>query len=152
MSVFVASPLPDTSLCIPDLRSRTRDSALAEIVTRMGACVRDPSLLREALIRREKYASTDLGRGVALPNVRSLAVEAAQCVLARSSKGVSWEDDANAVHLVCAVITPSDWSEDAHLDLLVRVSSPLRLQRSRAKLGDAGGATAMLALWRELAT
>jgi len=150
MSVLAASPLPDTSLCIPDLRSRSRDSALAEIVTRLGSAVRDPLLLREALLRREKFASTDLGRAVALPNTRSLAVSVPCCVLARSTKGLPWSDGGASVHLVCAVITPAEWSEDAHYELLARVSAPLRLQRPRQKLGEAGGEIAMRALWREL--
>jgi len=150
MSVLAATPLPDTSLCISDLRSRSRDSALAEIVARLGETVRDPLLLREALIRREKFASTDLGRGIALPNVRSLAVSAVRCVLARSSKGIAWTDEANAVHLVCAMISPAEWSEEMHYDLFARVTAPLRLQRPRQKLSDAADARAMLALWREL--
>ena len=150
MSVLAASPLPDTSLCIPDLRSRARDSVLTEIVARLGPAVRDPQLLRESLLRREKFASTDLGRGVALPHARSLAVSAVHCVLARSVKGVTWDDEPNSVHLVCAVIAPAEWSEETHHELLVRVTAPLRLQRPRQKLGEAPDARAMLALWREL--
>lgn len=150
MSVLVASPLPDTSLCIPDSRARSRDSFVGEIVARLGDAVRDAALLKESLLRREKYASTDLGKGVALPNVRSLAVSAVRCVLARSVKGVTWDDGKNPVHLVCAVISPAEWSEEMHHDVLVRVTAPLRLQRPRQKLADAGDAAAMLALWREL--
>lgn len=150
MSVLAASPLSDTSLCIPDLRSRTRDATLTEIVARLGDAVRDPQLLKEALLRREKYASTDLGRGVALPHARTLAVSAVRCVLARSAKGVTWDDERNPVHLVCAVIAPAEWSEEMHHELLVRVTSPLRLQRPRQKLGEAPDRAAMLALWREL--
>lgn len=150
MSVLAASPLPDTSLCIPDLRTRSRDSVLGEIVARLGRAVRDPALLKESFLRREKYASTDLGRGVALPNVRSLGVSALCCVLARSTKGVTWEDEKNPVHLVCAVISPAEWSDEMHHDVLARVTAPLRLQRPRQKLGEAPDAPGMLALWREL--
>ena len=150
MSVLAPPPLPDTSLCIPDLRTRSRDSVLGEIAARLGDAVRDPALLRESLLRREKYASTDLGRGIALPNVRSLAVSALRCVLARSTKGVTWADERSPVHLVCAVISPAEWSEEMHHDVLVRVTAPLRLQRPRQKLADAEDAAALLALWREL--
>lgn len=150
MSVLAASPLPDTSLCIPDLRTRSRDSVLGEIVARLGDAVRDPALLKESLLRRERYAPTDLGRGIALPNVRSLAVTAVRCVLARSTKGVTWVDEKSPVHLVCAVISPAEWSEEMHHDVLVRVTAPLRLQRPRQKLADAADAAALLALWREL--
>jgi mannitol/fructose-specific phosphotransferase system IIA component (Ntr-type) len=150
MSALVASPLPDTSLCIPDLRTRSRDAVLGEIVARLGDAVRDPALLKESLVRREKCAPTDLGRGVALPNVRSLAVSALCCVLARSTKGVTWEDESNPVHLVCAVISPAEWSDEMHHDVLVRVTAPLRLQRPRQKLAEAEDAAAMAALWKEL--
>ena len=150
MSVLAASPLPDTSLCIPDLRTKSRDSVLGEIVARLGDAVRDPALLKESLLRREKYAATDLGRGIALPNVRSLAVSAVRCVLARSTKGVAWVGEGSPVHLVCAVISPAEWSEEMHHDVLARVTAPLRLQRPRHKLADAPDARALLALWREL--
>lgn len=150
MSVLAASPLPDTSLCIPDLRARSRDSVLGEIVARLGDAVRDPALLKESLLRREKFATTDLGRGIALPNVRTLAVSAVHCVLARSVKGVTWEDERNPVHLVCAVISPAEWSDEMHHDVLARVTAPLRLQRPRQKLADALDAAAMRSLWREL--
>ena len=43
------------------------------------------------------------------------------------------------MHLVCAVITPAEWSEESHHELLARVAAPLRLQRQRQKIADAEG-------------
>ncbi len=71
-------------------------------------------------------------------------------MLARSVKGVTWDDERNPVHLVCAVVAPAEWSEESHHEVLVRVTTPLRLQRPRQKLAEAADAAAMLALWREL--
>jgi mannitol/fructose-specific phosphotransferase system IIA component (Ntr-type) len=150
MSLIAAPPLPDSSLCISDLKSRSRDSALAEIVGRLDG-VRDPLLLRETLIRRERYAGTEIGRDAALPNARSLAVCSPRCVLARSSKGLVWtSDDHPPVHLVCAVVTPAEWTEEMHHELLARMAAPLRLQRSRQKLIDAPDGPALLARWKDL--
>jgi len=150
MSVLAAPPLHDTSLDILDLKSRSRDSALAEIAEHLGAAVRDSLLLRESLLRRERCASTAIGKGVALPNARSLAVRSARMVLARSSRGLAWDaSDGEPVHLACAVVSPAEWSEETHHDWLARAATALRLQRTRQRLIDAPTPAGCLALWRE---
>ena len=150
MSVVAVSPLLDSSLCILDLKTRTREAAIAEIVERLGRAVRDPGLLRDTLVRRERFAATAIGKGVALPNARSLAMNAAQLVLARSARGITWDArDGEPVRLVCAVVSPAEWNEDQHHELLARAAAPFRLQRTRQKLFEAADAAARLALWRE---
>ncbi len=150
MPATASPPLLDTSLCTFDLKSRSRDSALAEIVERLGAVVRDAATVRESLARRERLATTATGKGVALPNVRSVAVAAGRVVLARSSRGLAWEAaDREPVRLVCAVLSPSEWSEETHHEWLALAAGSLRLQRTRQRLLDAPDAAARLALWRE---
>ncbi len=153
MSVSLSSPLLDSSLCILDLRSRSRDAALGELAQRLGSTgvLRDAGLLKEALLRRERFASTAIGKGVAVPNVRSLAVAEARMLLARSARGLAWEGpDALPVHLVCAVVSPAEWSEDAHLESVARAVGALRLQRHRQRLLEEADLATARALWREL--
>lgn len=153
MSVSLSSPLLDSSLCILDLRSRSRDAALGELAHRLAGtgALRDSELLREALLRRERYASTAIGKGVAIPNARSLAVAEARMLLARSARGLAWQGpDAQAVHLVCAVVSPAEWSEEAHLESLGRAIGALRLQRHRQRLLEETNLAAARSLWREL--
>lgn len=150
MSVIAVSPFLDSSLCILDLKSRTRESALAEIVEHLGAFVRDPALLRESMVRRERLAATAIGKGVALPNARSLAVNAPRVVLARSVRGIAWAAaDGEPVRLACAVISPAEWSEEQHHELLARAAAPFRLKQTRQRLFEAADARARFALWRE---
>src|SRR5882672_2950828 len=101
MSVIAAPPLPDSSLCIAQLKSRSRESAIAEIVELLGPACREAWLLREALLRREKLVTTAIGKNVALPNARSLALRESRWVLARSSRGLEWDaPDGQPVRLI----------------------------------------------------
>src|SRR6516225_5004440 len=121
MSIVLSPPLLDTALCISQLKSRTREAALAELVHSLegSVAVRDAGLLRESLIRRERLATTAIGKGVAFPNVRSLSVGESRLVLARSTRGLSWDAaDQLPVHLLCAVFSPAEWSEEMHHDSL----------------------------------
>jgi len=151
MSVIAAPSLLDTALRTLDLKSRSREAAFAEIAAHLDADVRDASRLRECLIRRERFATTAVGKGVALPNVRSLAMRAARMVLARSQRGLGWDAaDGEPVHLVCAVLTPAEWSEETHHEWLVRAATPLRLQRTRQRLLEAPAGAARISAWREV--
>ena len=152
MSILLSPPLLDSSLCIPELKSRTRDAALAELVQSLkGDVVRDGVLLRESLSRRERLATTATGKGVAFPNARSLGLRGSRMVLARSTRGVPWDASDHApVHLLCAVLSPAEWSEEMHHDSLSRAVNALRLQRHRQKLIDAVDLVALRELWREL--
>jgi mannitol/fructose-specific phosphotransferase system IIA component (Ntr-type) len=153
MPDLIASPLLDSSLCILDLKTRSRDSALGELAqqcVRAGG-VRDAEMLREALQRRERLGSTAVGKGLAFPNARTLSVRDPRILLARSTRGLEWEaPDALPVHIVCAVFSPAEWSEEAHHDALGRAVSALRLQRQRARLLDASDLPALQGAWREL--
>lgn len=150
MSVTAVTPLLDSSLCIAELKSRARESALAEIAELLGPACRDPALLRESLMRRERCGTTAIGKQVALPNARSLAVREARVVLARSARGLEWEaGDGLPVKLVCAVLSPAESSEDTHYELMARMAAPLRLARHRQRLLEAGDPVALLECWRE---
>jgi mannitol/fructose-specific phosphotransferase system IIA component (Ntr-type) len=113
--------------------------------------VRDSALLRESLSRRERLATTATGKGVAFPNARSLGLRESRMVVARSSRGVPWDATDHApVHLVCAVLSPAEWSEEMHHESLSRAVNALRLQRQRQKLIDAPDPVSLRDLWREL--
>jgi PTS system fructose-specific IIA component/PTS system nitrogen regulatory IIA component len=150
MSVIAVSPLLDTSLCILDLKSRSREPALAEIVEHLGHSVRDSALLRETLLRRERHAGTAIGKGVALPNARTLSIHSPRVVLARSVRGIAWAAaDGEPVRLACAVLSPAEWSDEWHHELLARAAAPFRLKQTRQRLFEAGDLPTRLALWRE---
>ena len=140
MTVVTGSPVLDSSLYISELKCKRRDAALHEMIERAArsGAVRDPDLLQETLALRERAGSTALGKGVAIPNARSLAVVDARIVIGRSSRGIDWgSPDEIAIGLVLMVLSPSEISEQGHHAILGRVAGAVRLQRQRQKLIEA---------------
>lgn len=152
MSIAIGPSVLDSSLYIPDLKLRRKDSVLQE----MSACahqagaVRDPSLLRETLVLRERAGSSAVGKGVAAPHARSLAVIEPRIVVARSKRGVAWDAaDGLPVHVVLLALSPSEHSEELHHDLVARAVAVARLQRHRQRLLGAASFEEVAAVLRE---
>ena len=155
MTTVAVPSVRDTSLFLPDLRLKRKESALHEMVcaAHEARAVRDAELLHETLLRRERWYSSALGKGVAVPNARSLAVNTPRLLVARSRRGVDWgAADGLPVQLVLLVLSPSESSIDAHLERLARAVSLTRLQRNRTRLLEAEGAAALTAILREAAS
>lgn len=145
----------DLALCIPDLRSRKKEAALAEMVTaaRELGVVSDPALLLELLRLRERLGNTGLGKGIAIPQARSSTVLVPRVIVARSSRGIDWgAADEAPVTLTMLVLAPAEWSDEAYLGLIARTASATRLQRNRQKLMDAESLDEFGAAWREAAS
>ena len=153
MTTAIGLPILDSSLFIPELRPKKREAALHEMAIlahEMGA-VRDPELLFETLVLRERLAGSGVGKGVAIPNTRSVAVVEPRLMVARSRRGISWHShDGQPVHLVLLALSPSECSEEAHHELLSRALDAVRLQRSRQKLLGAPGFDAVATVLRQV--
>ena len=153
MTTFAVHSVPDSSLFLPDLKLKRKESVLHEMAcaAQRARAVRDAELLHETLLRRERWCPSAIGKGVAVPNARSLGVAEPRLVVARSHRGLDWgAPDGAAVHLVLLVISPSEASIEVHLERVTRAIAITRSQRSRQRLldADAGVVAAML---RELA-
>jgi mannitol/fructose-specific phosphotransferase system IIA component (Ntr-type) len=145
----------DLALCIPDLRSRKKEAALAEMVAaaRELGVVTDAGLLLELLRLRERLGNTGLGKGVALPQARSTTILAPRVIVARSTRGIDWgAADETPVTLAMLALAPAEWSDEAYHGLIARTASATRLQRTRQKLMDAESLAALGAVWREAAS
>jgi mannitol/fructose-specific phosphotransferase system IIA component (Ntr-type) len=132
-----APPANDLSLCIHDLKSRKKDAALAEMASacRLQGLVTDDALLLEVLRLRERLGTTAIGKGVAVPQARSLTVREARIIVARSSRGVEWgAPDHLQVTLVLMVLAPSECGDEVWHALLGRAAASARLQRTRQKI------------------
>ena len=146
MTIVTIPPVFDTWLCIPDIKAKKRDTALqqmAAFATQAGAA-RDPDLLTATLLRRERSASSAVGKGVAIPHARSLGVTDARVLVARAPRGIDWgAPDGAEVHLMMLALAPAEMAEEAFYDLVARAAGLVRLQRPRQKLIDAEGAEAL---------
>ncbi len=152
MTISIGASVHDLSLCIPDLSPRKRDTVLEELAARahLAGAVRDPALLHHTLCLRERLGATAVGKGVAVPNARSIAVIDPRLVIARSPRGIDWKAaDGIAVQLVVLVLSPADHTIEAHHEFIGRAIAFVRLQKQRQKLLEARDAPAMAALLRE---
>ena len=140
MTTMAVASVLDSSLYIPDLKPKRRDSALHEMVARahQGGFVRDPVLLCETLGLRERVEASAIGKGVAIPHARSLAVIEPRLLVARSRRGIDWgAADGLPVRLILLALSPSEHSEEIHHELLARAAAVARLQRNRQKILEA---------------
>jgi mannitol/fructose-specific phosphotransferase system IIA component (Ntr-type) len=111
----------------------------------------DPDHVVEVLGMRERMGSTGVGKGVALPNARSASVVRPLVIVARSRRGVEWgAADRLPAALVLMVLSPSEWSAEAHHALLTRTAAAARLQRNRQKLMEAASFDAVAQVLREV--
>jgi PTS system nitrogen regulatory IIA component len=117
---------------------------------RAAGALRDVTSVHDALLLRERLGSTAVGKGVAVPNARALAVLDSRWVLARSERGIEWgSPDGAPVHLVLLVLSPPESPVLAHVESVAAAMSLTRLARARARLLEAGGAEEMAAIVRQ---
>lgn len=152
MSMATAPPGYDLALFVLDLKARKKEPAFAELANaaRNAGIVTDAPLLVEFLKLRERLGPTAIGKGVAIPHARSAVVQAPRVLMARSPRGIDWgAEDGAAVQLVFLVLSPGEWSDEAHHSWLARATTLARHLRTRQKLLAAPSAAAALAIVRE---
>lgn len=125
------------SLCIFDLKSSDKRGALAEMVECISReCrLRDQDLILEMLMARERLGSTGIGKGVAFPHGRSLAVQELTLLFARSENGVEFEAlDDKPTHLFFLIIAPPQDRENLYLQVLGHLVELIKTSAVRQKL------------------
>ena len=71
----------DRSAVQLDLTGESKDDVLRELITLLDVDDKTGGILFKMLKRRENFGSTGIGRGIAIPHCRSLAVQPlAHCV------------------------------------------------------------------------
>jgi mannitol/fructose-specific phosphotransferase system IIA component (Ntr-type) len=154
MAMAIGLSVLDSSLYIPELKPKRRETVLEDMIhrARQGGAVRDAILLLETLLLREKMGSTGVGKGVAIPNARSVAVIEPRIVVARSRRGIDWgAADEIPVRLVLMVLSPGEIGEEQHGEVVGRAAAAMRLQRSRQKLLEAASFEVVAMVLREVA-
>jgi mannitol/fructose-specific phosphotransferase system IIA component (Ntr-type) len=83
------------SLCILDLKAGDKHSALEEMVDLISSEYRlkNKEIILEMLLNRESLGSTALGKGVAFPHGRTLAIPELTLLFACSKEGIDFEDN-----------------------------------------------------------
>ena len=110
------------SAIVPELQATDRNGAIRELIhgldaqKQLGRC--DPEKLIKAVIQRENEASTGMGKGVALPHVKTDGIDEPIAAVGRSSQGLDFRSlDKQPVYSVILLISPKD-NPDKHLQAM----------------------------------
>ena len=125
------------SLCIFDLTATNKHDALTEMVGCIGDMLqfKDKDLLLEMLINRESLGSTAIGKGVAFPHGRSLAIKELTVLFARSSAGIDYDAlDSKPTHLFFLIIAPPQDRDNLYLQVLGHLVELIKTAALRKKL------------------
>jgi mannitol/fructose-specific phosphotransferase system IIA component (Ntr-type) len=120
---------------ITELQASDRDGVIVELVSSLdkagrlsnGKCQE----ITRKVIKREKEASTGLGRGVAVPHVKHKDVKNVIAAIGQSSTGIDFFAlDKQPVYSVILLISPAD-DPDKHLQAMESIFKHLQQERFR---------------------
>jgi PTS system nitrogen regulatory IIA component len=125
------------SLCIFDLKAQDKKGVLAEMVECISReCqLKDREIILEMLLNRESLGSTAIGKGVAFPHGRTLAIQELTVLFARSVNGVDFDSlDKKSTHLFFLIIAPPQDKGNLYLQVLGCVVELIKDASKRKKL------------------
>ena len=128
------------SCVIADLKGRTKEEVLTELVTALKAsgAVSDVEETITVILEREKLGSTGIGEGIAIPHGKMKGIDSILCAFGRSKEGVDFDAvDNMPVHILFLLLAPVD-SAGLHIQMLSRISRILRDPTFRKHLAEQG--------------
>ncbi len=137
----------------PELQAQDRNGAIAELVSALdkagqlgkGNCEE----ITKAMIKREKEASTGMGKGIAVPHVKHRAVKDVVAAIGCSSAGIDFSSlDKQPVYSVILLISPMD-NPDRHLLMMEHVFKLLQQEKFRRFFRQSQTAEHLESLLRE---
>jgi PTS system nitrogen regulatory IIA component len=123
-------------MCLFHLHSRKKLSVLREMANHLAKVGRisDEDLIMEMLKNRESLGSTALGKGVAFPHGKSLAINELTILFGKSTGGIDFESlDGKPTHIFFLILAPSNRNAEIYLELL---SDLLNLIKNPEKLKE----------------
>ena len=127
----------EEDLFIPALASTDKTGVLRELVDALvrSQRIREGEILFQMLEQREKLGSTGIGRGVAVPHGRSLAMTRLAVVFGRSEPGVEFDSlDGKPVHLFFLTVAPPQDRSNLYLPVLGKIVETVKSARQRRRL------------------
>lgn len=129
---------------VAQLKSKQRDDVIRELVTALSKSGKIPKdsieTISKAVIKRENEASTGIGKGVAVPHVKSTAVKEPIAAVGCSADGLDFSSlDKQPVYSVLLLISPTD-NPDKHLQAMETVFRNLQKDDFRRFLRQAQSA------------
>jgi mannitol/fructose-specific phosphotransferase system IIA component (Ntr-type) len=124
-----------TAAVVADLKATDRDGAIAELVQALaeagGVSRSKVDDLIDAVLSREKVATTGMGKGVAMPHAKHAAIKKVTATIGRSKEGIDFNAlDQNPVYSVVLLLSPPDQPEQ-HLQAMETVFRHLQRDNFR---------------------
>ena len=107
---------------VPELKAKTRDEAIAELVEMLANDGSIPKKnvkeITKAVLARESQATTGIGKGVALPHAKLKGIKKPIGTIGRSSEGLDFAAlDSKPVYSVILLLSNPD-NPDEHLQAM----------------------------------
>lgn len=120
---------------VPELQAGDRDGAITELVSSLDKAGKlghnNCQKIVAKMIKREKEASTGMGKGVAMPHIKHGVVTDVVAVIGQSSAGIDFFAlDKQPVYSVILLVSPVD-NPDKHLQALGSVFKHLQQEKFR---------------------
>jgi len=110
------------------LKARNQNDAILEIVKTLekNGYVKDVSEFVGDVIEREKFTTTGIGKGIAIPHGKSDGVIQSTVIFARSDSGIDWNSlDEKPVYNIFLMAINSNDEADVHLHQLAKLSEKM---------------------------
>ena len=106
-----------------NLRSKTRNGVLKELVLLLRMDPNAKDILLKTLIKREEMGSTGVGKGIAIPHARTLLVKEFRLVIGLSKQGIQFDSfDGKPVHVFFLLIAPPLETSNSYLITLGKIA------------------------------
>lgn len=122
---------------IPDLKSLRKEDLFDELLNPLVAAgtLKSKHIVKEILLKRETLGSTGIGKGVAIPHCRTLAVSAIHVVVGISEQGIPYQAiDNRKVHLCFLIVAPPHDESNLYLPLLGKIVELVHDSKKRRAL------------------
>jgi len=122
---------------IPELQSKKKEAVLEELLQPLvdAKLIKSPGLVYETLLNRETLGSTGIGKQVAIPHCRTLAIPEICIVVGISQKGIDFKAvDGQKVNLFFLILGPPLDESNQYLPILGKLCEMLRNTKFKDKL------------------
>ena len=118
------------NLFFKDIKGKTKEAVLHEMITRCSLFVPLPKGLEESILEREQYASTEFGNMVAMPHPMKAMMETPFVAVAVLPKPIRWhKQQVRYVFLMCMSQEVNDQIHLFHETISALVFDKNNLQR-----------------------
>ncbi len=127
------------------LRPCDKEECLEALVSVLSKAsqIEDPDALLKAILEREKFLSTGIGFGIAVPHAKIPSVSGFVMALGICADGIPYDSmDEKPVH-ICVMIAGPDGQQEQYLRILAKVTLLLRNEEVRQKLLSAAPEAAL---------